>query len=59
MKLIDVLISKRDIQKIDQESDLVECFVLDFQKALVNVSNFVRRDKDKMERNQILGHYLK
>lgn len=59
MKLIDVLISKKDIQKIDQESDLIECFVLDLKKALVNVSNFVRRDKDKMERNQILGHYLK
>ena len=59
-KLADVLIIKRDIQITNQESDLDNFPILDLQKRLVKaLKNLVRRDKQKMKRNKVLGHYLK
>ena len=46
MKPADVLIIKRDIQTINQESDLDNFPILDLQKRLVKVlKNFMRRKK--------------
>ena len=59
-KPAEVLIIKRDIQITNQESDLDNFPILDLQKRLVKaLKNFVRREKGKMKRDQVLGHYLK
>lgn len=53
IKLTDVLITKKDIQIIDQRSVLDNISILDI------IRNFVKGDKEKMKRNQLLRHYLK
>ena len=59
-KPADVLIIKRDLQTINQESDLDNFAILDLQKRLVKaLKNFVRRDKENIKRNKVQGHYLK
>lgn len=55
----DVSIIKRNLQILDQESDLNNFPILDLQKRHVKaLKNFVRKDK-KMKRNKVLGHCLK
>lgn len=59
-KLYDVLIIKGDIQIINQKNDLESFFILDVQKRYVKlVKEFLREDRQKMIRNQLVGHYLK
>lgn len=60
MKLTGVLIIKRDTQIISQKNDLNSLLILDFQKRHVKLGEeFLRGNKEKMIRNQYVGHYLK
>lgn len=55
----DFLITKKDIQLVDKKG-VLDLSILDLQKGFVNVvCDFLWRDKEKMTRNQMVGHYMK
>lgn len=59
-KTAEVLIIKRDMQTINQETDLDNFSILYLQKKLVHaLKNVTRRHNEEIKRNQVLWHYLK